>query len=77
MGSCIGSLDIIVENVVEGLITTNPDENVIRNFRASDVNVDSMFLTRDMLLEPQIRGQINDDCREFRGGRTEMPPYWY
>ena len=40
---------------------TDPDENVIGYFRASDVAIDSMFLTRDMLVEPKPLIQINDD----------------
>jgi Domain of unknown function (DUF4249) len=55
---------------------TNPDENVIGYFRASDVSIDSMFLTKDMLIEPQPLKQIDDDCRLFRGGTTQQPDYW-
>lgn len=55
---------------------TNPDENVIGYFRASDVSIDSMFLTPDMLLEPKPLKQINDDCQTFRGGDASRPSYW-
>ena len=55
---------------------TRPDENVIGYFRASDISIDSLFLTRDMLLEPQPPIKINDDCREYRNGYTEEPSYW-
>jgi hypothetical protein len=55
---------------------TNPDDNVIGYFRASDVSVDSLFLTQEMLLERQPLVQINDDCRTFRRGTTERPVYW-
>jgi Domain of unknown function (DUF4249) len=54
----------------------NPDENVIGYFRASDVRIDSMFLTRDMLLEPHDLKVIGDDCREIRKGTTQRPSYW-
>jgi uncharacterized protein DUF4249 len=55
---------------------SNPDENVIGYFRASDVSVDSMFLTQDMLLEPGTLNTINDDCRLYNGGTTVKPDYW-
>jgi Domain of unknown function (DUF4249) len=55
---------------------TNPDENVIGYFRASDVSVDSMFLTQGMLLAPGTLNTINDDCRQFKGGTTVKPSYW-
>ena len=55
---------------------TNPDENVIGYFRASDVKIDSLFLTQDMLLEKQPLLQIDDDCRTYRGGTTNEPDYW-
>jgi len=55
---------------------TNPDENVIGYFRASDTSIDSMFLTRDMLLEAKPLLDINDDCQEYEGGITAKPSYW-
>jgi uncharacterized protein DUF4249 len=55
---------------------TNPDENVIGYFRASDVSVDSMFLTKEMLLAPSPINNINDDCRTYKGGTTQKPKYW-
>ena len=55
---------------------TNPDENVIGYFRASDVRVDSIFLTRDMLEVPKGLLQINDDCREYKNGNTFRPDFW-
>jgi uncharacterized protein DUF4249 len=55
---------------------TNPNENVIGYFRASDVSIDSIFLTPEMLLEPAILIPFNDDCREYRGGTTVQPAYW-
>ena len=55
---------------------TNPDEIVIGYFRASDVSIDSMFLTREMLAEPRPLRKINDDCREYRNGTTRKPVYW-
>jgi len=54
----------------------NPDENVIGYFRASDVKIDSMFLTYQMLIEPRPILKFNDDCREYLGGTTERPSYW-
>jgi hypothetical protein len=55
---------------------TNPDENVMGYFRASDVSIDSMFLTRDMLLEVRPLPEILDDCRTYREGTIEIPDYW-
>ena len=55
---------------------TNPDENVIGYFRASDVSVDSLFLTIDMLTEPRPLRRVNDDCRVYRNGTTVQPVYW-
>jgi len=55
---------------------TNPDENVIGYFRTSDVSVDSMFITHEMLLEPSPLNEVNDDCREYRGGTIVEPSYW-
>ena len=55
---------------------TNPDENVIGYFRASDVSIDSVFLTQEMLLEPKPLLQINDDCQTYRGGTASRPDYW-
>jgi Domain of unknown function (DUF4249) len=55
---------------------TSPDENVIGYFRASDVSIDSMFLTQDMLLEPGTLNSINDDCRVYQNGSTIRPDYW-
>ena len=55
---------------------SNPDENVIGYFRASDISVDSIFLTNDMLLERRPLQLLDDDCRVFRNGTTERPPYW-
>ena len=54
---------------------SNPDENVIGYFRASDVAIDSIFLTRDML-EPKVLVSLDDDCQAFRNGKTEQPVYW-
>jgi len=57
---------------------TNPDENVIGYFRVSDISVDSLFLTREMLLEPKPLLAFNDDCREYQypNSTTEEPSYW-
>ena len=55
---------------------TNPDENVIGYFRASDVSIDSLFLTKEMLLEPKPLEQIDDDCRTYNGGTSLKPDYW-
>lgn len=55
---------------------TNPDENVIGYFRASDVIVDSLFLTKDLLEVTSPLNFINDDCRRYKGGTTEKPSYW-
>jgi len=57
---------------------TNPDENVLGYFRVSSVSIDSMFLTRDMLLEPKPLLRFNNDCLEYRYGfaTTEEPSYW-
>ncbi|MEN8251811.1 MAG: DUF4249 family protein, partial [Bacteroidota bacterium] len=55
---------------------TAPDENVIGYFRASDVSVDSMYLTGEMLLEPKGLLQINDDCRTYKNATTVRPDYW-
>jgi len=57
---------------------SNPDENVLGYFRVSDISIDSMFLTRDMLLEPRLLLRFNDDCREYTypNSTTEEPSYW-
>jgi len=57
---------------------TNPEENVIGYFRASAVSIDSMFLTREMLLEPRLVLPINQDCRDYRLGlsTSQEPSYW-
>jgi len=55
---------------------TSPDENVIGYFRASDVRIDSMFLTREMLLEPRPLQHITDDCRLYKSGVAAKPSYW-
>jgi uncharacterized protein DUF4249 len=55
---------------------TNPNENVIGYFRASDVSIDSIFLYPEMLLEPAILVPFNDDCRLYRDGTTVQPDYW-
>jgi len=57
---------------------SNPSENVIGYFRVSAVSIDSMFLTRDMLLEPRRLFQFNDDCREYSlGFATTIPPVFW
>jgi uncharacterized protein DUF4249 len=56
---------------------TNPDENVIGYFRASDVSIDSLFLTRDMLPEIVPQPYMDDDCRVFRDGTAQKPSYWH
>ncbi len=53
-----------------------PDEPVIGFFRVSDVSVDSLFLTPEMLDEPKPLRQIDDDCRLYKQGSTEQPSYW-
>jgi len=57
---------------------TNPDENVLGYFRVSAVSIDSMFLTRNMLLEPNPMLRFNNDCLEYRYGfaTTVEPSYW-
>jgi len=55
---------------------TNPDENVIGYFRASDVKIDSMFIFKEMLPEPSPLNFINDDCRQYKAGTTDEPSYW-
>jgi len=56
----------------------NPDENVLGYFRASAVSIDSMFLTREMLLEPKLLLPLNLDCRDYRYGLaiTQEPDFW-
>jgi len=55
---------------------TNPDENVIGYFRASDVTVDSIFILKEMLQAPSPYLRINNDCRTYKAGITEEPSYW-
>ena len=53
-----------------------PEEPVIGFFRVSDVSIDSIFLTPEMLNEQKPLRQINDDCRLYKHGKVERPPYW-
>ena len=55
---------------------TNPDENVIGFFRVSDVAIDSLFLTPEMLTEPRPLRQIDDDCQVYRNATIVEPVYW-
>ncbi len=54
----------------------NPDEEVIGYFYASDVAYDSIYVTPDLLEEPQVIQVLNDDCRVIAGSTTEIPPFW-
>ena len=52
----------------------NPDESVIGFFRASDVQTDTIFISRNELEDPRQIIEVRDDCRRF--GTTERPPFW-
>ncbi len=54
----------------------NPDEEVIGYFYASDVAYDSIYITPNLLDEPQVIQVLNDDCRVLAGSTTETPPFW-
>ena len=60
----------LVENIPDP--TPLPQE-LIHEFYNS---IDSLFLTRDMLLEQRPLVQINDDCRLYKGGTTDRHDYW-
>jgi Domain of unknown function (DUF4249) len=55
---------------------SNPDENVIGYFRASDVRINSLFLTPDMMAEVRPLKQVGGDCRKYRRGTIVRPDYW-
>ncbi len=55
---------------------TNPDENVIGYFRVSDVVIDSLYLTKEMMAEPRPLRRINNDCRVYKNATTIKPSYW-
>ena len=55
---------------------SNPDENVIGYFRASDVAIKSIFIPRDILGETQKLKVIKDDCRVLLNSTTQRPSFW-
>ncbi len=54
----------------------NPDDEVIGYFRASDSFRDTLFISKDAILETQPIRWVNDDCRVLENSTTEKPPFW-
>jgi hypothetical protein len=54
----------------------DPDSDVIGYFRASDVQIDTLYITRAEVEEPRPIDQINDDCRVLENSSTQKPSFW-
>ncbi len=54
----------------------DPDAEVIGYFRASDVQIDTLYITRAEVGTPKPILQINDDCRVLDNSTTTKPPFW-
>lgn len=62
----------ITTNIVN---VTNPDQQVIGYFHASDVFRDSIYIEESIIEDRQLNREIPDDCREV-GGKVDAPSYW-